>query len=263
MAINGSQFAIAQVGANAFAGAASGFAAGGIMGGNLNSALQGAVSGTLSGGTAGCFGDNYNLARVAAESVAGGASSAISGGSFRDGFKVSGVLSALTYASVEMRDFELEHSRRSPGQVGDDPGVRGRSGKLAGNRIVERDLAAIQDEFPGLSREQQIELYRKRFAGSLMGCHQGGQGCFFGISYPDNSVGNAMRFINESFAGAHDFASHPVFYRSNGMSRSYSGLPEHVSEAYSWMAVVPSMPFAVSSMIPDSIRWVLSRGFAR
>jgi hypothetical protein len=162
-----------------------------------------------------------------------------------------------------MRDLELEHSRRSPGQVGDDPGIRGRTGKLAGNRIVERDLAAIQEEFPSLSRYQQIELYRKRYAGSLMGCHQGGKGCFFGIPYPDNSVGNAMRFINESFAGAHDFASHPVFYLPNGMSRSYSGSLEYLSEGYSWMAVVPSVPFAASSMIPESIRWILSRGISR
>ena len=173
------------------------------------------------------------------------------------------MLSALTYASVEMRDFELEHSRRSPGQIGDDPGVRGRPGKLAGNRIVADDLAAIQAEFPSLSHEQQLELYRKRYAGSLMGCHQGGSGCFFGFPYPDNSVGAPMRFANESFSGAHDLFSHPVHYRSDGMARAYSGIAQVLGESYSAIALIPASPFALGSMIPDASRWVLVRGISR
>jgi hypothetical protein len=229
------------------------------MGGNLNSALQGAVSGSLSGGTAGYFGDNYSLTRVAAESVVGGASSAISGGSFRDGFKVSGILSALTYASVEMRDLELEHSRRSPGQVGDDPGIRGRTGKLAGNRIVAEDLERIRKDNPWMTLEQAIQAYRETSPPSLMGCHQGGSGCFFGIPYPSNRIGEAMRFVNESFAGAHDLFSHPVHYRSDGMAHAYSGIAGVLGEGYSAIALIPAAPFAAASMIPDSARWVPTR----
>ncbi len=68
-----------------------------------------------------------------------------------------------------------------------------------------------------------------------------------------------MRFVNESFAGAHDLVSHPVHYRSDGMARAYSGIADMLGESYSAMALIPAAPFAAASMIPDASRWVFTR----
>lgn len=79
---------------NIVGGAAAGFAAGGISGGNLRSAVNGAVSGGIFAGVNAPFGDTWNLQRVAANSVAGGLSSELQGGQFKDGFKTSFITSS-------------------------------------------------------------------------------------------------------------------------------------------------------------------------
>lgn len=56
--------------------------------------MNGAVSGGIFAGVNAPFGDTWNLQRVAANSVAGGLSSELQGGQFKDGFKTSFITSS-------------------------------------------------------------------------------------------------------------------------------------------------------------------------
>ena len=71
----------------AISGAASGFVAGGILTGSITGAVKGTVTGAIFGGIGGVYGSVWNAQRVAANSLAGGVSSEISGGTFVDGMK--------------------------------------------------------------------------------------------------------------------------------------------------------------------------------
>ncbi|MBX3717664.1 MAG: RHS repeat-associated core domain-containing protein [Burkholderiales bacterium] len=237
MAINGSQFAIAQVGANAFAGAASGFAAGGIMGGNLNSALQGAVSGTLSGGTAGYFGDNYNLARVAAESVVGGTTSAISGGEFRNGFRLAGMMSLLTHSNYMMRE-EMVAQSRLQGWNGDgkSKGFFGDHFKLAGARRTLDDSGSV--------------LRCDSFAGGCQGARMLAEDGASRLGPFEYGPGSILDRLAESFAGPHDWLRNTTgAYRANGNAINSTGVLGFLDNFVANAALlVPASPFAAAAL---------------
>lgn len=76
-------FTATQVGV--MSGAAAGFVSGTILGGSLQAGLKGALSGAIMGGIAGYYGDTWNAGRVAANTVGGGVSAEVNGGSFKDG----------------------------------------------------------------------------------------------------------------------------------------------------------------------------------
>ncbi len=63
----------------------------------LQAGLQGAISGAITGGIKGNFGNTWNLKRVAVSSIGGGISARISGGKFRDGFKMAALTSSMRY----------------------------------------------------------------------------------------------------------------------------------------------------------------------
>jgi len=118
MAITGAQFAAAQLVGSAIAGAvsgavigaATGYAATGTLRGALEGARDGATTGALSGAVSGYYGSNWSGQRVAAESVAGGVSSELTGGDFKDGFKNSFLISTSKYAHYN-RNYFNEHPR--------------------------------------------------------------------------------------------------------------------------------------------------------
>ncbi|MEQ6342580.1 MAG: hypothetical protein M3A44_13285 [Gammaproteobacteria bacterium] len=94
--------------AGAIAGATGGFTAGLLSsGGELKPAVRGGVGGGLTGGVGGYFGDTWNLQRVAANSVAGGVSSELQGGQFRDGFKFAVMTSSASYAYNEAVKYDV------------------------------------------------------------------------------------------------------------------------------------------------------------
>ncbi|MFN8695048.1 MAG: RHS repeat-associated core domain-containing protein, partial [Burkholderiales bacterium] len=253
----------AMIGAIA-GGAAGGFAAGGILGGNIQSALTGAVTGAISGGVATHFGNNYSLARVGAESLTGGVTSTIRGGSFRDGMRSALVFSLVTYGAVKAREFELAHSQRTPGQVGESPGFRGIEGKGAGGRINrdlwEQNTARLGPFDP--TREDwssAVADYHRITEPSALGCHQGGPGCMFGVPYAPNSFRDN---VAEAFAGVHDLLNHVPFYNADGTARNF--LPQFgrvgywAGEVISAANVFVAAPIVAVSAVPDELRWIFS-----
>ncbi len=78
-------------------GAASGFVGGGIVTGSLKGAINGAITGGIMGGIAGNYGKTWNANRVGANAVGGGIASEVTGGRFKDGFKMAGLTSAMRY----------------------------------------------------------------------------------------------------------------------------------------------------------------------
>ncbi|AMS31800.1 hypothetical protein AEM42_04195 [Betaproteobacteria bacterium UKL13-2] len=253
----------AMIGAIA-GGAAGGFAAGGILGGNIQSALTGALTGAISGGVAGHFGNNYSLARVGAETLAGGVTSAIRGGSFRDGMRSALVFSLVTYGAVKAREFELAHSERTPGQVGESPGFRGIEGKGAGGRLNRDSWQQNSDELGAFDPtradwSEAVAKYHSIVRPSALGCHQGGPGCMFGVPYAPNSFRDN---VAEAFAGVHDFLNHVPFYNADGTARNF--LPQFgrvgywAGEVISAANVLVAAPIVAVSAVPDELRWIFS-----
>ena len=68
-----------------------------IMTGSLRGALQGAASGAIFGGIQGVYGNAWTWGRVGSTSVAGGVSAEISGGRFRDGFRLALAVSLVRF----------------------------------------------------------------------------------------------------------------------------------------------------------------------
>jgi RHS repeat-associated protein len=88
-----------SVGGAAAAGAVTGFVGGMIQSnGDLRAGAQGALSGGLFAGISAYYGGAWSFSRVIAQSVSGGTLSYMSGGSFKDGFKVAFVMSLASYA---------------------------------------------------------------------------------------------------------------------------------------------------------------------
>lgn len=89
----------------AVGGAVGGATMAALSGGNLNeivsAGLQGALAGAITGGVAGHYNNSWNLSvlksveRMAAQSLAGGISSKVNGGSFNQGLKVGLVTSMM------------------------------------------------------------------------------------------------------------------------------------------------------------------------
>ena len=148
-------------------GAAGGFVAGGILSGSINGAIRGAVAGALFGGISGVYGNTWNAQRVAANSLAGGVSSEINGGRFKEGFRISMVLSLMTYSANKMRQVMVAQSRLDKrNATGQSIGSKGDGFKLGGSR----ENPNIQVQIP-----------------SPLGGIQGQDGRFFGHKYVQGS----------------------------------------------------------------------------
>ncbi|MBS0398533.1 MAG: RHS repeat-associated core domain-containing protein, partial [Proteobacteria bacterium] len=103
VAIAGSTTSILSAAA---AGAVAGAVAGGITGGRKG-ALAGAFSRALFGGINAAFADSWNFGRVAANGVAGGASSEVAGGNFRDGLIMSAVMALAQLSYNKMMKYDV------------------------------------------------------------------------------------------------------------------------------------------------------------
>ncbi len=203
-------------------GMAGGAVAGAISSGTARGALIGALTGGAMGGVGAHYGSSYSAGRVLAEGAVGGASAELQGGDFGRGFLVSGGLSSLTWASLEMREAMIRQSllnRTGDNARGGSAGFRGDSFKLGGCR------------WP--------------CSGSPLGGQQGGNGNFFGIDY---QAGSFLDKLVETYAGPHDFLNSPIFY--NSMSGNSSGA-SWVLEALNAANVVVATPFAAASVIPS------------
>ena len=89
----------------AVAGAASGLIMTGSLSGALKGALVGAVGGALFGGISSQFGDTWSIGRLAASGVAGGITSEVGGGSFRNGFLMGAAIAGVQWGYQGLRAY--------------------------------------------------------------------------------------------------------------------------------------------------------------
>jgi hypothetical protein len=133
------------IGAGIGAGASAGFASGVSMaafsgasfGETLHAGGKGAISGAVFGGIAGHFGDSWNATRVGANSLAGGVTSEINGGEFKEGFQFALATSLIRVGWEHMR---AETNRLKELSCGSKYCERDSDGELMtyGNRTTEQ-----------------------------------------------------------------------------------------------------------------------------
>jgi len=241
-------------------GAAAGFVAGGIMTGSLRGAVNGAIAGGITGGVAGAFRNTYSLGRVAADGLANGAAAKLSGNSFQEGLKLGLTVSLATYINVKLREFELNHSKGTPGQIGKSPGFRGVRGKVGGGRIVEKYWKESGDRVlkNNGTLEEALEAYYNHpdVIVSPLGGHQGGQGIFFSESLT-YKPGGFQDYITEGFAGTHDALNHWYHYNPNGTAIARDGIGYWFGEALNAANVGIAAPIVAPSLVPDYMRYTL------
>jgi len=210
-------------------GAASGFVAGGILTGSLKGALKGAATGAIFGGISGAYGSTWNAQRVAANSLAGGVSSEINGGSFKDGFKISMVLSLLTYSATKMRQAMVAQSRLDKrNAAGQSVGSKGDNFKLGGGRF-----------------NPSVQVQKPSPFGGIQG--QGGR--FFGFRYHQGSF---IDRLVEAYAGPHDYLNSEYWYDplTGNIKNGLIGPRAFVGEIINFANIVPATPFTAASVVP-------------
>jgi RHS repeat-associated protein len=120
---------------------AAGFVAGGIQGGTIESALQGAVAGGIFSGISSAFDNRWSWGRVAVNSVAGGALSEFSGGSFRDGLRFA-LASSLVMMGWDYTRIQTDAAKmRACAQPNAVPCVRNKWGELRTDGARDVDYA--------------------------------------------------------------------------------------------------------------------------
>ncbi len=241
-------------------GAAAGFAAGVSMaafsgaslGDAMKAGVQGAFSGAVFGGIAGAFGNNWNMSRVGANSLAGGVTSKINGGEFKDGLRAALVVSMLTYGNYKMRQSRIKQLQNS----GNPRNLNGKSRGFFGDNIKIAGAGEVLDPKTGL----RVPCV------SLMGGCQGApvnkaidtRSSFFGRPYDPGSLPDT---INESFAGPHDWLRNATgsyitqpqgSYEILGNGKFLTGFDQAIDSIKNYTLVAPAAPFAISGLIDYS-----------
>ena len=253
------------IGGGVIAGAAAGATAGAITGGlyggaegALKGALFGGISGGIFGGIDAYFGaGTYNGSlkgaarygwspeRIAANSLAGGVTSELRGGKFRDGFKFSFATSALSYMAVSMRADTVDNmaedprnsTRRSVGAFGD-------GNHTAGSRFDEANPEALSP----LGGNPN-----KAYLGLTWGGKATGLGSFYG-------VGSWQDRLLEAYGGVHDYFNKPTWYNQFGALRQdMSSVSKFIGEITNILNVGVATPFVPASVLPSYSYSVLGR----
>jgi len=238
-------------------GATIGAASAAIMGGDIGrGALFGAISGaifagfgqfaqaamrfaTVPGGigpmTAGANFSADVLGNILGGAAAGAAVAAYAGADVGEaawqGAAIAGTLSILTEANRYMRIKMIQQSRKNPLNSGGESGggpFRDKT-KIAGTRAL-KSATKLEN------------------CGPLGGC-QGGKGQFLIWDAPPNSIGD---YVNESFAGPHDYFSSFFLYDAEGNGIPRKGLEWALTGSYSMTAIPVSAPFAIAPTITQN-----------
>ena len=238
----GSSISVGMV-AGAGAAGASGFTSGLLTsGGNVGVALKSGFAGAVTGGVSGAFGSQYSLARVGAETVAGGVASSIVGGNFKDGLVRAGGMSLLTYGNSLMRQDTRAQSMLS---VDENRKYRNYGGESAG-------FLNSGDKLAGARREYDSVLGRWIKCDAPLGGCQGTplrsddvRARFGPIRYAPGSVFDR---VNEAFGGPHDFFRKLTgAYDNLGNSINiHSSLGRFMdASVMNFANLIPAAPFAV------------------
>lgn len=244
--------------AGATSGAIMGATATALNGGNLREVIsagltggaQGAVSGALFGGVSAYYGNTWSIGRVAANGVAGGISSEVSGGEFRDGFKTNFGLSLLTYGNFLMRKAMIKQSQLNPHNIGKDSGgFFGDEVGIGGTRRVV-DPNATPGSFPYLKCDGpaggcQGPLLSTDIVGTTFESSRLGP-----FSY---KAGSFLDRVVESFAGPHDYLSDMVgMYDQVGNGIARGGVSGLSYNAISFGLIPLAAPMSAAGLITTS-----------
>jgi len=256
----------ANIGAILTAGKVVAGIAGGFVAGVLGSgSLEGGLIGAITGGIAGYINASYTgVQKVLADGVAGGVSSELQGGKFKNGFFGALKFSAIKYIAVSSRSYQLKQSAQVYGQIGKSSGVFGLIGKLGGERISQSTwFKYFNEKFDPedpllrgkLLRYIRLESENRFFGGAPFGGFQGGPGVFFGIEY---KPGGIIDRVVESFSGVHDTLNQIPFYNDKGISTGLFGFNNNLSyaigEGINAVNVAVAAPIVAVSVTPDYIR---------
>jgi hypothetical protein len=233
------------------AGGVAGFVGGAIISGNIKGAVKGAFAGAVTGGVAGYYGDTYNLARVASESIGGGVSARILGGKFEDGLRFALVVSGLNYANYRMDLAERQSSATNPDNL-DKPGsgLYGNEHSIAGARRIVDPHSEV---------------------GSYFTCRSPAGGCqglpipgtkdqisnLLGVPYKERSM---LGYVVDTFAGPHDWfrnhisrsyitISNPSVFHVIGNAKYFTGFRAIIDQVANVALLPLAVPFSAAALI--------------
>jgi RHS repeat-associated protein len=241
-----SYFAVAQYtfAEHVVAYAITGAVAGGVMGG-VKGAITGFLSGALFGGIAAFYGESWTVGRIALNGLAGGVSSAISGGDFLQGAALSLALSGGQWAAQRMREAMWKQSQLNPDNAsGKSEGWRGDGHKLAGGRVNPNSDGIASKLFKKLG-----------IKGDIFGGEQGGEGRFFGDTY---APGSLRDHLMEAYAGPHDWLSSNWYSNVTGNLVKMNWFERQLFSIQSFAALVPATAIVGADVVPGmaySRRW--------
>ena len=163
--------------------------------------------------------------------VGQGISSEIRGEDFKKGFMTGAIISAISDSALRMRKYVAKHYDN----IGDgklSEGLRGDGVKLAGSHYEK-----VYDN--GTLNNKPINA---PFGGSQMG-----ERLIFGHSY---DKGSFIDYLNESFAGPHDFMSSWNYENINGIT--YLKDNGNLVNVASGLLLIPSVPFALAPFLQEN-----------
>ena len=200
--------------------------------GTISGTLKGEVSGGLAGAVSGAafYGANsFNSipGRVIVNATVGGTQSALSGGSFRDGFKVNFITSSARAGWESARTHTDRESLSGSG-------LHKYNGK--GELLTDGTRETVYA--PGFSRSENNWFTSSGMAPEGSGAH----------SYNENSwVG---RFVNAT-SKVHDWMNHGGYEGGNYVSRSE--LYNTAFQAYSMVGMLPAAAFTAIALTPGPV----------
>jgi RHS repeat-associated protein len=198
------------------------------------------------------YGNTWNMQRVFVTSMVGGATARLNGGSFESGFKMSFIISALTYANVAMREEEVISSEKNPDNMDNSVGCRGFNGDgkcIAGSR-----------------HECRIAIFCDReHSKNYLPCDSQAGGCQGGQRYDGDAAhhlgpipcgsGTSCQILAEAFGGPHDWLrDHTGFaYNIYGNSNHFTGIRLMLDSIHNYVAIPFAAPIATAGLIGTSV----------
>jgi hypothetical protein len=161
--------------------------------------------------------------------LAGGVSGEINGGSFKDGFRISMILSLMTYSATKMREVMVAQSRLDKrNETGQSLGSGGDGFKLGGGRF-----------------NPNLQVQKPSPFGGIQG--QGGR--FLGFKYANGSF---LDQLVETYAGPHDYLNSRYWYDplTGNIKGGLTGTRAAIGEVINYANIVPATAFVAASATP-------------
>ncbi|MES2353056.1 MAG: RHS repeat-associated core domain-containing protein [Pseudomonadota bacterium] len=189
------------------------------------------------------YGRAWSMQRVLVTSFVGGATAELNGGDFRSGFKSSFLISALTYANVEMRADQIQRAKGNLDNInGESAGFNGDGIKVGGVHHECAMSPCIPDNY----------LPCDGPAGGCQGAPISGHDVRARLGPFHYSPGSFLDKLVESFAGPHDWLRDHTGFSYDGVTGNsihFSGLRLAVDNIHLYGSIPIAAPIAVGGLI--------------